>query len=102
MPNKSSSLRRWCARTALVLYLGGIGAAAQAQTEIYWWHAMGGALGDWVHELASDFNASQNEFKVLPIYKGSYDQVAEAAMNVRAGEQSPHIVQVYSDRKSVV
>ena len=95
MPNKSSSLRRWCARTALVLYLGGIGAAAQAQTEIYWWHAMSGALGDWVHELASDFNASQNEYKVLPIYKGSYDQVAEAAMNVRAGEQSPHIVQVY-------
>ena len=95
MFNKPSSLRRWCMRAALVLYLGGIGAAAQAQTEIYWWHAMSGALGDWVHELASDFNASQNEYKVLPIYKGSYDQVAEAAMNVRAGEQSPHIVQVY-------
>ena len=58
MFNKPSSLRRWCMRAALVLYLGGIGAAAQAQTEIYWWHAMSGALGDWVHELASDFNAS--------------------------------------------
>ena len=34
---------------------------AQAQTEIQWWHSMGGALGEWVNDLAKDFNASQKE-----------------------------------------
>ena len=29
-------------------------APAQAQTEIQWWHAMGGALGEWVNDLAKD------------------------------------------------
>jgi len=29
-------------------------AAASAQTEIQWWHSMGGALGDWVNDLAMD------------------------------------------------
>ncbi len=32
---------------------------AQAQTEIQWWHAMSGALGEWVDDLAKDFNGSQ-------------------------------------------
>ena len=39
---------------------------AQAQTEIQWWHSMGGALGEWVNDMAKDFNASQKDFKVVP------------------------------------
>ncbi len=34
---------------------------AQAQTEIQWWHSMGGALGEWVNDLAKDFNNSQKD-----------------------------------------
>src|SRR5689334_11441944 len=34
-------------------------SSAHAQTEIQWWHSMGGALGEWVNDLAKDFNASQ-------------------------------------------
>ena len=30
---------------------------AQAQVEVQWWHSMGGALGEWVNDLAKDFNA---------------------------------------------
>ena len=33
--------------------------AAHAQTEIQWWHAMSGPLGEWVNDLAKDYNASQ-------------------------------------------
>jgi sn-glycerol 3-phosphate transport system substrate-binding protein len=39
---------------------------AQAQTEIQWWHSMGGALGDKVNDLANKFNASQKDYKVVP------------------------------------
>ncbi len=34
-------------------------ANAQAQTEIQWWHSMGGALGEKLNELSTKFNASQ-------------------------------------------
>ncbi len=47
---------------------------AFAQTEIQWWHAMGGNLGDAVNALAEGFNKSQTEYKVNPVYKGSYTE----------------------------
>ena len=34
---------------------------AWPRTEIQWWHAMPGALGDWVNDLAKQFNDSQKE-----------------------------------------
>ena len=30
-----------------------------AATEIQWWHAMGGALGETVNDIAAGFNNSQ-------------------------------------------
>ena len=69
--------------------------AAQAQTEIQWWHAMGGANGERVDKIAADFNASQSEYKVVPSYKGNYTETMTAAIAAfRAGEQ-PDIVQVF-------
>ena len=26
-------------------------SSVQAQTEIHWWHSMGGGLGDWVNDM---------------------------------------------------
>jgi len=56
---------------AVVAVLAGAQGAA-AQTEIQWWHAMGGNLGEVVNELAAGFNKSQSEYKVNPVFKGSY------------------------------
>jgi sn-glycerol 3-phosphate transport system substrate-binding protein len=68
---------------------------AQAQTEIQWWHSMGGALGDKVNDLANKFNASQSDYKVVASYKGSYPESMTAAIaSYRAGN-APHIVQVF-------
>ena len=70
-------------------------APALAQTEIQFWHAMGGALGEKVEEIANGFNESQDEFTVTPTYKGNYTENMTAAIAAfRAGEQ-PHIVQVF-------
>jgi len=68
---------------------------AYAQTEIQWWHAMGGANGERVDRIAAGFNESQSDFTVVPAYKGNYTETMTAAVAAfRAGEQ-PHIVQVF-------
>ena len=46
-------------------------APAMAQTEIQWWHAMPGANNEVIEALAKEFNASQSEYKVVPVYKGT-------------------------------
>lgn len=70
-------------------------SAAHAETEITWWHGMGGHLGDVVNEIAAGFNASQTEYKITPVFKGTYEETLTAAIAAfRAGEQ-PDIVQVF-------
>ena len=68
---------------------------ALAQTEIQFWHAMGGNLGDSVNALADGFNKSQTEYKVNPVYKGSYTETLTAAIAAFRAKQAPHIVQVF-------
>lgn len=68
---------------------------AQERVEVQFWHAMGGQLGERVDQFASDFNATQDEFTVVPVYQGDYtDTMTSAIAAFRAGEQ-PHIVQVF-------
>ena len=70
-------------------------APAHAQVEIQWWHAMGGALGEWVNDLAKGFNDSQKQYKVTPTFKGSYPETLTAGIAAfRAGNQ-PDILQVF-------
>ena len=68
---------------------------AHAQTEIQWWHSMTGGLNDWVIDLANGFNASQKEYKVVPTYKGTYDETMPAAVAAFRAGNAPHILQVY-------
>ncbi len=69
--------------------------SVQAQTEIQWWHSMPGALGEWVNDLAKDFNASQAEYKIVPTFKGSYDESMTAAIAAFRAGNAPHILQVF-------
>ena len=68
---------------------------AVAQTEIQFWHAMGGNLGETVNQLADGFNKSQSEYKVNAVYKGSYPETLTAAIAAFRAKQAPHIVQVF-------
>ena len=68
---------------------------AQAQTEIQWWHSMTGALGDRVNDFANGFNASQKDYKIVPVYKGSYPESMTAAIAAYRAGNAPHIVQVF-------
>ena len=58
---------------ASLLALGA--ASAQAQTEIQWWHSMTAVNGEWVNDLAKDFNASQKDYKIVPTFKGTLRRV---------------------------
>jgi sn-glycerol 3-phosphate transport system substrate-binding protein len=67
---------------------------ARAQTEIQWWHAMSGQLGEWVNGLAKGFNDSQKEYKVVPVFKGTYSETFTAAIAAFRSGNAPHILQV--------
>jgi sn-glycerol 3-phosphate transport system substrate-binding protein len=69
--------------------------AAQAQTEIQWWHSLGGALGEQLNALATKFNESQKEYKVVTTFKGSYPESMTAAIAAFRAGNAPHILQVF-------
>ncbi|TMH13138.1 MAG: sn-glycerol-3-phosphate ABC transporter substrate-binding protein UgpB [Betaproteobacteria bacterium] len=69
--------------------------SAQAQTEIQWWHSMTAVNGEWVNDLARDFNASQKDYKIVPTFKGSYDESMTAAIAAYRAGNAPHILQVF-------
>ena len=81
--------------TLSALTLGLASLSAQAQTEVQWWHSMGGALGEWVNDLAKDFNNSQKDYKIVPTFKGSYDESMTAAIAAFRAGNAPHILQVF-------
>lgn len=83
--------------TAAILAVAAMGAssAAMAQTQIQWWHAMGGANGERVEKIAADFNASQDAYEVIPTFKGSYAETMTAAIAAFRANEQPHIVQVF-------
>ncbi len=80
---------------AAALAAFGVAGLAQAQTEIQFWHSMGGALGDKVAELANKYNASQKDYKVVPTFKGTYPESMTAAIAAFRAGNAPHILQVF-------
>ncbi|TXZ74116.1 extracellular solute-binding protein [Vibrio mimicus] len=74
---------------------GVFSASTLAATEITWWHAMGGQLGETVNHLANEFNASQSDYKLTPVYKGSYTETLTAGIAAFRAGQAPNILQVF-------
>ena len=72
-----------------------LATAAFAQTEVQWWHAMGGALGEKLNKIADDFNATQSDYKITPVYKGNYTETLTAAIAAFRARENPAIVQVF-------
>lgn len=69
-----------------------------AATEIHFWHAMGGGLGETMEAVCTMFNES-NEYgiTVIPTYQGGYtDTHAKIVAALQAGE-TPHMGQAYAN-----
>lgn len=73
----------------------GVSQAASAATEIQFWHAMEAALGERLNDIAADFNKSQSDYKIVPVFKGTYDQTLAAGIAAYRSGNAPAILQVY-------
>src|SRR5262245_26567992 len=89
------TISRILVATLAAALIGVTATSGEAVTEIQWWHAMDGALGEWVGDLADGFNKSQSEYKVNAVYKGNYTEVMTGAIAAFRAKQQPHIVQVF-------
>ncbi|TRD18935.1 sn-glycerol-3-phosphate ABC transporter substrate-binding protein UgpB [Palleronia caenipelagi] len=69
--------------------------AASAETEVQFWHAFTGRLGELVDAQVETFNGSQDAYKVVASHKGNYSETLNAGIAAfRAGEQ-PDILMVF-------
>jgi sn-glycerol 3-phosphate transport system substrate-binding protein len=89
------ALRHFGAAAAIALTVGLSASPVLAATEIQWWHAMTGANNDVIVKLATDFNASQTDYKVIPTYKGNYPDTMNAGIAAFRAGNAPHIMQVF-------
>jgi sn-glycerol 3-phosphate transport system substrate-binding protein len=80
---------------ATALALPALAGAAEAKTQITWWHAMTGANAEVVAKLTKDFNASQNDYEVVPVFKGTYPETLNAGIAAFRAGQAPDIIQVF-------
>ncbi len=63
-------------------------SSAQAKTQLEWWHAMSGQLGDVLQQVVDKFNASQDEYELVATNKGNYVATLNASIAAyRVGEQ---------------
>ncbi|HHT0594868.1 TPA: extracellular solute-binding protein [Legionella anisa] len=65
------------------------------RVELVFWHGMAGHLGDEVRLLADDFNQSQSEFFIKPVYKGNYVETLTSFAAAFRAHHPPAIVQIF-------
>ncbi|MDR3503857.1 MAG: extracellular solute-binding protein [Legionella sp.] len=63
--------------------------------ELVLWHGMAGHLGDEVKLLADDFNKSQTQYVIKPVYKGNYVETLTSFAAAFRAHQPPAIVQIF-------
>jgi len=69
--------------------------AATAQTEVQFWHAFTGRLGELVKEQVATFNGSQGDYKVVESHKGNYSETLNAGIAAFRAKEQPHILMVF-------
>lgn len=69
--------------------------AQGAKTNIVFWHAMTGALGEQLGKLVAAFNAGQDAVALQAVYKGGYADVMTATIAAFRAGQAPNLVQIF-------
>lgn len=86
-------------RTAAALGLAGLlttvaqGALAQDKTSIEWWYANGGRIEEAIQTMISDFNESQDQYEVVGVRKGNYEETFAAMIAAYRAGKHPAIIQ---------
>jgi sn-glycerol 3-phosphate transport system substrate-binding protein len=88
--------KRWTRMLVLGFVLTALAPApALAKTDIHFWHAMTGQLGEALEAQAKQFNDSQGDYEIKPLRKGSYAETLTAAIAAYRQKNPPHLVQVF-------
>lgn len=69
--------------------------AAMAETEVQFWHAFTGRLGELVKAQVEEFNTSQDEYVVVESHKGNYSETLNAGIAAFRASEHPHILMVF-------
>jgi sn-glycerol 3-phosphate transport system substrate-binding protein len=90
-------LRRTIMAGAVALGLAGgaVPAVAQQPVEIQFWHGLTQPLGGMLEQIAADFNATQNRYRIQASFRGSYPETMVAAIAAFRAGQAPAIVQMF-------
>lgn len=62
------------------------------------WTALAGAYNDVIQNICADFNATQDEWKVVPEYQGNYYDIAAKLQASLLDGSEPDIVQMECSR----
>ena len=87
--------KRWLTALIAAALVALLAPISQAATEVQWWHAHGGALGERVEQMVADFNKSQSDYVVKAVYKGSYAETMTAGIAAFRAGSPPAILQVF-------
>ena len=84
---------RLLSATALLI-AGAFSATAHAATAIEVWHSLSGPAALEINRMAQDFNASQDEYVVMPLYRGNERETVEAGLAAQRKGHGPAVLQV--------
>ncbi|MFC3861913.1 ABC transporter substrate-binding protein [Deinococcus antarcticus] len=83
-------------RLTAILILGTVGQMAAAQTTVEFWHSFGDAKrSGWIQARADEFNKANPGVKVVPSYKGSYNDSLQATILASRQGKPPALVQIF-------
>lgn len=68
--------------------------AAEGPVDITFWHAMTASNETTLQALVDDYNAGQDQVKVRPVFKGTYDETLEGYRAAARGDDLPNLVQL--------
>ncbi|MEJ2630313.1 MAG: sn-glycerol-3-phosphate ABC transporter substrate-binding protein UgpB [Acidihalobacter sp.] len=67
---------------------------AADRIQLSFWTAMGGMRGEVLQHLVNEFNASQQRYTVVPVFKGTYKETMLATIAAYRAHATPDIAQI--------
>lgn len=83
---------------SMVFSLAAVSTASAEPTEIVFWTALSGNYNDVIQGICADFNASQDQWKVVAEYQGNYYDIAAKLQASLLDGSEPDIVQMECSR----
>ena len=70
-------------------------ALALGRIKIMFWESMAGSLGTATNHIVEQFNHSQKQYQVIPVFKGNYNESLTSLVAAFRAKQQPAIAQVF-------